>query len=138
MIAYPALLDVPTELAEFLAALLAAERVNRGTRTGSRALSCTDQAVFALVWFRESRDIPLIGKGPGDLPGHRLPLPRRGPRACSPPAPPTCTTRCNAATTRAGLISSVSARVRGARGLAGGRTPAPRRRRGVGVGVTAG
>ncbi len=65
MIAYPAMLDVPTELAEFLAALLAAERVNRGTRTGSRALSCTDQAVFALVWFRESRDIPLIGKGLG-------------------------------------------------------------------------
>ena len=37
MIAYPAMLDVPTELVEFLAALLAAERVNRGTRTGSRA-----------------------------------------------------------------------------------------------------
>ena len=33
MIAYPAMLDVPTELAEFLAGLLAAERVNRGTRT---------------------------------------------------------------------------------------------------------
>ena len=59
------MLDVPTELAEFLAGLLAAERVNRGTRTGSRALSCTDQAVFALVWFRQSRDIPLIGKGLG-------------------------------------------------------------------------
>jgi hypothetical protein len=65
VIAYPAMLDVPTELAEFLAGLLAAERVNRGTRTGSRALSCTDQAVFALVWFRESRNIPLIGKGLG-------------------------------------------------------------------------
>ncbi|MGH4019760.1 MAG: hypothetical protein ACRDT0_11095 [Pseudonocardiaceae bacterium] len=65
VIAYPAMLDVPTELAEFLAGLLAAERVARGTRTGSRALSYTDQAVFALVWFRESRDIPLIGKGLG-------------------------------------------------------------------------
>ena len=65
MIAYPAMLDVPTELAEFLAGLLGAERVNRGTRTGSRALSCTGQGVFALVWFRESRDIPLIGKGLG-------------------------------------------------------------------------
>ena len=62
MIAYPAMLDVPTELAEFLAALLAAERVNRGTRTGSRALSCTDQAVFALVWFRESRDMRIPGR----------------------------------------------------------------------------
>lgn len=65
MIAYSAMLDVPTELAEFLTGLLAPERVNRGTRTGSRALSCTDQAVFALVWFRQSRDIPLIGKGLG-------------------------------------------------------------------------
>jgi hypothetical protein len=49
----------------FLSELLAAERVARGTRTGSRAPSCTDQAVFALVWFRESRDIPLIGRGLG-------------------------------------------------------------------------
>ncbi len=65
MIAYPAMLDVPTELVAFLGELLAAERLARGTRTGSRALSCTDQAVFALVWFRESRDIPLIGKGMG-------------------------------------------------------------------------
>ncbi|MGH3611055.1 MAG: hypothetical protein ACRDRK_00235 [Pseudonocardia sp.] len=68
MIAYPAMLDVPTELLAFLGELLAQERVARGTRTGSRALSCTDQAVFTLVWFRESRDIPLIGKGIGDLP----------------------------------------------------------------------
>ena len=65
MITYPAMLDVPTELVAFLAELLAAERVARGTRTDTRALSCTDQAVFALVWFRESRDIPLIGKGLG-------------------------------------------------------------------------
>lgn len=65
MIAYPALLDVPTELVTFVAELLAAERVTRGTRTGTRVLSCTDQAVFALVWFRENRDIPLTGKGLG-------------------------------------------------------------------------
>jgi len=65
VITYPAMLDVPTELVAFLAGLLAAERVARGTRTDTRALSCTDQAVFALVWFRESRDIPLIGKGLG-------------------------------------------------------------------------
>ncbi len=63
MIAYPAMLDVPTELVTFLADLLVAERVARGTRAGTRALSCTDQAVFGLVWFREKRDIPLIGKG---------------------------------------------------------------------------
>jgi len=65
VIAYPAMLDVPTELVTFLADLLAAERVARGTRAGTRALSCTDQAMFGLVWFRERRDIPLIGAGLG-------------------------------------------------------------------------
>lgn len=65
MIAYPAMLDVPTELVTYLSGLLATERVARGTRAGTRALSCEDQAVFALVWFRESRDVSLIGRGLG-------------------------------------------------------------------------
>jgi hypothetical protein len=65
VIAYPAMLDVPTELVAYVAELLAAERIARGTRTGTRALSCQDQAVFALVWFRASRDVPLIGRGWG-------------------------------------------------------------------------
>ncbi len=65
MIAYPAMLDVPTELVTFVAELLAAERLTRGTRAGTRALSCLDQAVFALVWFREKREVALIGRGLG-------------------------------------------------------------------------
>lgn len=65
MIAYPAMLDVPRELAWFLAGLLAAHRRARGTRSGTRALSCFKHAVFALVWFREKRPIPLTGKGFG-------------------------------------------------------------------------
>lgn len=65
MIAYPAMLEVPNELVAFLADLLAAERRARGTRTGTRALTCSDQAVFALVWFRESREVALIGRGLG-------------------------------------------------------------------------
>ena len=44
MISYPAMLDVPTELVTFLAALLAGERRERGTRAGTRALSCGKQA----------------------------------------------------------------------------------------------
>jgi hypothetical protein len=35
----------------FLAGLLAAERLRRGTRADTRALSCHDQAVLALRWF---------------------------------------------------------------------------------------
>lgn len=65
MIAYPAMLDVPTELVTFVAELLAAERLARGTRAGTRALTCEKQAVFALVWFRERRDVALTGKGLG-------------------------------------------------------------------------
>jgi DDE superfamily endonuclease len=65
VIAYPAMLDVPRELAWFLARLLAAHRRELGTRPGTRALSCFKQAVFALVWFREKRSIPLAGKGFG-------------------------------------------------------------------------
>ena len=65
MIAYPAMLDVPREVVWFLSGLLAAHRRELGTRTGVRALSCFRQALFALVWFRERRDIRLIGAGFG-------------------------------------------------------------------------
>ena len=53
MIAYRATLDVPRELAQFVAQLLAAERHRRGTPRGSRALSCFWQAVLRLRWFRD-------------------------------------------------------------------------------------
>ena len=44
MIAYPAMLDVPRELVQYLGRLLAAERQARGTRTGTRVLTCFYQA----------------------------------------------------------------------------------------------
>lgn len=53
MIAYRATLDVPRELAQFTARLLAAERRRRGTPKGSRALTCFWQAVLGLRWFRD-------------------------------------------------------------------------------------
>lgn len=59
------MLDVPRELVWFLSRLLAVHRRELGTRPGSRALSCFRQALFALVWFRERRPIPLIGRGFG-------------------------------------------------------------------------
>jgi hypothetical protein len=40
VIAYRAMLDVPSALVRFLAVLLAAERRAVGTRTGTRALTC--------------------------------------------------------------------------------------------------
>ena len=59
------MLDVPTELVTFVAELLAAERLARGTRAGTRALTCEKQAIFALVWLRERREVAITGKGLG-------------------------------------------------------------------------
>jgi len=53
VIAYRATLDVPRELAQFVAKLLAAERRRRGTPRGSRALTCFGQAVLGVRWFRD-------------------------------------------------------------------------------------
>jgi hypothetical protein len=53
VIAYRAALDVPRELMQFVAKLLAAERRRRGTPRGSRALTCFWQAVLGLRWFRD-------------------------------------------------------------------------------------
>jgi len=53
VIAYRATLDVPRELAQFTAKLLAAERRRRRTPKGSRALTCFWQAVLGLRWFRD-------------------------------------------------------------------------------------
>jgi hypothetical protein len=53
MIAYRATLDVPRELAWFVAKLLLAERWRRDTPRGSRALPCFWQAVRGLRWFRD-------------------------------------------------------------------------------------
>jgi hypothetical protein len=52
VIAYRATLDVPRELAWFVAKLLLAERRRRGTPRGSRALSFW-QAALGLRWFRD-------------------------------------------------------------------------------------
>jgi hypothetical protein len=53
LIPYRATLDVPAELLRYLARLLAAERRRRGTPAGSRRLTCRDQALLALRWFRD-------------------------------------------------------------------------------------
>jgi hypothetical protein len=53
VIAYRAPLDVPRELVQFVAMLLAAEFRRRGTPRGSRALTCFGQAVLGVLWFRD-------------------------------------------------------------------------------------
>jgi hypothetical protein len=53
LIAYRAMLDVPTEFVRYLAGLLRAERRRRGTRKNTRLATCWKQALFVLVWFRK-------------------------------------------------------------------------------------
>jgi hypothetical protein len=65
VIAYPAMLDVPRELVQYLARLLAAERRVLGTRRGTRALTCFYQALLVLIWFRKAEDTTLLGAGFG-------------------------------------------------------------------------
>jgi hypothetical protein len=63
VIAYRAMLDVPRELVLEVARLLRAERRARGTRKGTRLLTCFRQAVLVLVWFRTRQDIAAVGAG---------------------------------------------------------------------------
>jgi hypothetical protein len=65
VLAYRVILDVPTELALYLARLLRERRREIGTRHGTRALSCWRQALFALAWFRDRPDVARLGKGFG-------------------------------------------------------------------------
>lgn len=65
MIAYRAMLDVPRELVVEVARLLRAERRVRGTRKGSRSLTCWYQALLVLVWMRTKGDVEVVGAGFG-------------------------------------------------------------------------
>lgn len=65
MIAYRAMLDVSRDLAQWVSRLLSAERRRRGTRRGSRALTCFRQAVLGLRWFRQDADITALGRDHG-------------------------------------------------------------------------
>jgi DDE superfamily endonuclease len=65
VIPYRAMLDVPAELLRYLSRLLAAERRHRGTPARSRKLSCRDQAVLALRWFRDRTRIEALGRDHG-------------------------------------------------------------------------
>jgi hypothetical protein len=55
------MLDVSRDLVCFVGRLLRQERARRGTPTGSRTLTCWNQALFALAWFRAKPNITLHG-----------------------------------------------------------------------------
>lgn len=65
MITHRATLDVSREVALYLARLLHAERGHRGTRAGTRALTCFRHAVLDLRWFRQNADVTALGNDHG-------------------------------------------------------------------------
>ena len=65
MYAYGVMLDVPRDLLLYVSRLLRQERTRRGTRRGTRLLTCYRQAVFVLAWFRDKPDVERLGAGFG-------------------------------------------------------------------------
>ena len=65
MLSYRVTLDIPSQLVMFVSGLLARRRHEIGTRRGTRALTCSRQAVFALAWFRDRPDVRRLGQGFG-------------------------------------------------------------------------
>ena len=61
-VTYDAVLDVSEDGVTFLAGLLDAERVRRGTRTNTRALSTRDQAVLVLRWFLDDTRMSALAR----------------------------------------------------------------------------
>lgn len=64
-VTYEAVLDVSEDSVVFLSGLLHAERVRRGTRKGTRALSTYKQAVFVLRWFLDDTRMSQLAKDNG-------------------------------------------------------------------------
>ena len=66
MLSYRVTLDVPLELVGVrVAACWPGTAARSAPGTGTRALGCCKQAVFALAWFRDRPDIRRLGQGFG-------------------------------------------------------------------------
>ena len=66
MITYRATLDVPLQLVLKVSGLLRKHRAELGTRNGTRALTCWQQAIFVLARFRDKPDLRRLGQGFGN------------------------------------------------------------------------
>jgi DDE superfamily endonuclease len=62
---YRVSLDVPVQLVIKVSNLLKKHREELGTRNGTRALTCWQQAKFILAWFRDKPDLRRLGQGFG-------------------------------------------------------------------------
>jgi len=65
LVTYVATLDIPRQVVDYLARLLAAHRSLIGTPRGSRALGPFRQAVLELRWFRERGCVQCLARDAG-------------------------------------------------------------------------
>jgi hypothetical protein len=65
VITYRVTLDVPLQLVIKVSNLLRKRRKELGTRNGTRALTCYQQAVFILAWFRDRPGLSRLCQGFG-------------------------------------------------------------------------
>lgn len=65
MLYYRVSLDVPVQLMIKVSNLLRKHRKELGTRNGTRALTCWQQAKFILAWFRDKPGVRRLGQGFG-------------------------------------------------------------------------
>jgi hypothetical protein len=61
-VTYTATLSVREETVLYLSSLLHAERLRRGTRTGTRVLGCFKQAVLVIRWFLDATRIRQLAR----------------------------------------------------------------------------
>ena len=98
MITYRVTLDVPLQPVIKVSNLLRKRRKELGTRNGTRALTCYQQAVFILAWFRDRPGLSRLGQGFGisqaiDFPHPLGPITAtRSPRPISRSTPSTART----------------------------------------------
>src|SRR5213078_3553342 len=62
-VTYTATLTVREETVLFVSSLLHAERQRRGTRAGTRALSCFKQAILVIRWFLDGTRMTQLARG---------------------------------------------------------------------------
>jgi hypothetical protein len=65
VITYRVTLDAPVQLLLKVSDLLMKHRAELGTRDGTRALTCWQQAKFILAWFRDKPGLRRLGEGFG-------------------------------------------------------------------------
>lgn len=69
----------------YVSGLLHRERIRRGTRSGTRRLTCFTQATYVIAWFRDCPDVERLGTGFG-FAAHSDATGSRSPRKTAPDA----------------------------------------------------